>query len=142
MSENRPKVGVGVFIFKDGKFLMGKRIGSHGKDSWSVPGGYLEFGESFEDCSKREVLEETCVKVKNVRFGAVTNNYFAEENKHTITIWMLGDYESGEPQIMEPDKFVEIDWFDFDNLPQPLFLPWKQLLESEFIGEIKLQVHS
>ncbi|OHA58225.1 MAG: DNA mismatch repair protein MutT [Candidatus Vogelbacteria bacterium RIFOXYD1_FULL_44_32] len=134
-----PRVGVGVFVFKSGKFLMGKRLGSHGEGSWSVPGGHLEFSESFADTAKREVLEETGLKIKNIRFGAVTNDYFKDENKHYVTVWMVSDYESGEATILEPDKYVEQDWFDFNNLPAPLFLPWEQLLKSEFINNIRKQ---
>lgn len=130
-------MGIGVFVCKDGKFLMGKRVGSHGEGSWSVPGGHLEFGESFEDTARREVLEETGVQIKNVRFGALTNDYFEAEGKHYVTIWMLSDYDSGEVSIREPDKFVEQGWFNLDSLPAPLFLPWKQLLESEFVDDIR-----
>jgi 8-oxo-dGTP diphosphatase len=61
----RPKVGVGVFIIKDKKILMGKRINSHGEGTWSLPGGHLEFFETFEDCAKREVMEETGLKISN-----------------------------------------------------------------------------
>jgi 8-oxo-dGTP diphosphatase len=132
-----PRVGVGVFIFKDGKFLMGKRRGSHGEGSWSLPGGHLEFGESFADTARREVLEETGVRIKNIRFGALTNDYFEKEGKHYVTVWMLSDYDSGEAAILEPAKCVDQDWFDFDTLPSPLFLPWEQLLKSEFIENIK-----
>ena len=134
---NRPKIGIGVFIFKDGKFLMAKRMGSHGEGSWSVPGGHLEFGESFEDTAQREVLEETSLRIKNLRFGAVTNDYFKDEGKHYVTIWMLSDYESGEAKILEPNKCTDQKWVDFETLPAPLFLPWKQLLDSPFIEEIK-----
>ena len=135
--EKIPRIGVGVFIFRKGKFLMGKRLGSHGEGSWSVPGGHLEFGESFADTAKREVLEETGLQVKNVRFGAVTNDYFEKENKHYVTIWMLSDYDGGEATILEPNKYVDQNWFDLSTLPSPLFLPWNQLLRSEFIDGIK-----
>src|SRR5690606_31129394 len=128
---NNPRVGIGVFVFKDGKFLMLKRQGSHGSGSWSVPGGHLEFGESFADTAKREVLEETGLEIKNIRFGAVTNDIFLAENKHYANVWMLSDWESGEEKIMEPNKATDIAWFDFDTLPSPLFLPWQELLESE-----------
>ena len=131
------RVGVGIFIFKDGKFLMGKRKGAHGSDTWSIPGGHLEFGESFEDTAKREAREETGIEITNVRFGAVTNDFFPEENKHYITIWMLSDYKSGKEHLTEPDRFTEHLWQSFDNLPDPLFLPWKQLLKSEFIESIR-----
>lgn len=58
-------VGVGVFVVRDDKtFLMGKRQNAHGHDSWSVPGGWLEFGETWEDAAKREVLEETGLKIE------------------------------------------------------------------------------
>lgn len=139
MNENtkNPRVGIGVFICKEGKFLMGKRMGSHGEGTWTVPGGHLEYGESFADTAKREVLEETGLVINNVRFGAVTNDFFEEEGKHYVTVWMLSEYESGEATILEPDKFVEQGWFDFDSLPTPLFLPWEQLLKSEFIEGIK-----
>lgn len=135
--ERNVRVGVGVFVFRDGEFLMGKRMGSHGEGSWSLPGGHLEFGESFIETAEREVLEETGLIIKNIRFGAVTNDYFEKENKHYVTIWMLSDYVAGEASLMEPDKYVEQGWFDFSHLPEPLFLPWKQILKSEFIENIK-----
>lgn len=135
--ETFARIGVGVFVFKEGKFLMGKRIGSLGEGNWSIPGGHLEFSESFEDTARREVLEETGLAIRNICFGAVTNDFFQKENKHYVTIWMLSDYESGTPTILEPEKYIEQDWFDFDTLPTPLFLPWRQLLKSEFIENIK-----
>lgn len=132
-----PRVGIGVFVFKDGKFLMGKRMGSNGKGSWSIPGGHLEFGETFAQTAAREVLEETGLKIRNIRFGAVTNDFFGDENGHYVSVWVLSDYESGEASIMEPDKYIDQDWFDFETLPSPLFFPWKQLVKSEFIENIK-----
>lgn len=123
----RPAVGVGVFVWRDGKFLMGQRDGSHGAKSWSVPGGWLEFGESFEDCAVREVLEETGVKIKNIKLVAITNNIFKKEKVHSITVWLESSWVDGEPQLLEPHKFKNQEWYDFHSLPEPLFAPWKEL---------------
>ena len=132
------RVGIAVFVFKDGKFLMGKRRNSHGAGTWTVPGGHLEFGESFEETAAREVLEETNVTIKDIRFGALTNDMFEPEHKHYTCIWMTSDYESGTATLMEPDRCIEWQWCDFDSLPTPLFSPaWEHLLASEFITEIK-----
>ena len=87
--DKRPKVGVGVIIIKGNKVLLGKRKNSHGEGSWCFPGGHLEFNESLENCAKREVLEETGVKIKNIRFETITNDIFKDEGKHYITIFML-----------------------------------------------------
>jgi 8-oxo-dGTP diphosphatase len=139
MQVKHVRVGVACFIFKDGKFLMGQRKGAHGADTWTVPGGHLEFGEQFADTAAREVLEETGLTVQNIRFGALTNDYFSDEGKHYVTIWMISDYAGGEAQIMEPDKYINLQWFSFDNLPTPLFLPWNQLLASTYIDSLKAE---
>lgn len=132
MSENRPKVGVGALIIKDDSVLLGKRKNAHGEGMWAPPGGHLEFGEEFTDCVLREVAEEVGLTVRNVRFGTVTNNIFSEEQKHYVTIMMLADYAAGEPQVLEPDKCEEWQWFPWKQLPAPLFLPLKQTLGIGF----------
>jgi 8-oxo-dGTP diphosphatase len=133
-------VGIGVFVFKDNKFLMLQRHGSHGAGSWSIPGGCVEFGESFEETAKREVKEETGVEITNIRFGAITNDVFINEGKHYITVWMLSDWTRGVEHITEPNKCLKQRWHNFDDLPSPLFSPWNQLLRSEFFGNIKRQL--
>ncbi len=139
MNNINVRVGVACFIFKEGKFLMGTRKGSHGENTWSIPGGHLEFGETFEQCAAREVMEETGLTVKNIRFGAITNDYFSTENKHYVSIWMVSDYDGGQENETEPEYYVGQKWVSFDDLPSPLFLPWQQLLKSEFLKNIKSQ---
>jgi 8-oxo-dGTP diphosphatase len=141
MEKPNVRVGIGVFVFKDGKFLIQKRKGSHGEGAWSLPGGHLEFGESFDDTARREVMEEAGIDIKNIRFGAVTNDHFVDENKHYVTIWMLSEWAQGEVRNMEPEKCTAQTWNTFDDLPTPLFLTWNQLFESEFIHDIKAQLN-
>ena len=130
--ENRPKVGVGACIIKDDKILLGKRKNAHGDGTWSVPGGHLEFNESWEECAVRETLEETGINIKNIHFGTATNDIFEKEGKHYITVFMLTDYDFGEVKIMEPDKCEQWEWFTWDNLPQPLFVPIQNLLKKKY----------
>jgi 8-oxo-dGTP diphosphatase len=127
----RPFIGVAALVCRDGQFLMQQRKGAHGEGTWSTPGGHLEFGETFQECAAREVKEETGMEIRNIRIGAVTNDIFKEDNKHYVTIWLVSDWKSGEPSITEPDKCIDQKWVDFDSLPDPLFLPWQQLLGSE-----------
>lgn len=141
MENNNVRVGIGVFVLKGGKFLMQKRQGSHGEGTWSLPGGHLEFGESFEDTARREVKEESDLEIKNVRFAAVTNDIFAKESKHYVTVWMLSDWASGEVRNMEPEKCTMQSWHTLDNLPKPLFLTWQQLLSSQFMNDIGREIN-
>jgi len=130
--EKQVRVGIGVYILRDGKILMGKRIGSHGKNTWSPPGGWLEFGESWEECAERETLEEAGITIKNIRFGAVTNDVPKEEGKHVVTLHLVADFDSGEPKIMEPEKWERWDWFSWNALPEPLFYPLVSLRAKHF----------
>lgn len=130
--ENRPKVGVGVIVVKNGRILLQKRKNAHGEGSWSFPGGHLEFNESFSDCAKRETLEEMGITIENVRYATTTNDIFTNEGKHYITIYMITNEYSGEPKIMEQDKCEQFGWFDWKNLPQPLFIPIQNLLKQEY----------
>jgi 8-oxo-dGTP diphosphatase len=140
MKEQNVRVGIGIFVIKDGRFLMQQRFGAHGAGAWSVPGGHQEYGESFEDTARREVMEETGLGIKNVRFGAVTNDFFPEDNKHYVTVWMVSDWAAGTESITESDKCLKQEWHSFDDLPAPLFLPWNQLLASEFFDGIRSQL--
>ena len=61
---DRPKVGVGVAVFQEGRILLGKRKGAHGDGEWGFPGGHLELGETVEECARRELFEETGMQVE------------------------------------------------------------------------------
>lgn len=136
----QPRVGVAVLVIKDGTFLMGQRRGSHGEGTWSAPGGWLEYRESFEDAGAREVKEETSRDVKDLQFAGITNNIFRDNQVHSITVWLTARWVRGKPTITEPDKFIDQKWVDIENLPAPLFLPWEELLASDFLSEIKNKI--
>ncbi|MEN9524029.1 MAG: hypothetical protein RL536_98 [Candidatus Parcubacteria bacterium] len=132
--EQRPKVGIGVMVVKDGKVLLGKRKDPHGQGEYAWPGGHLEYMESFEQCAKRETLEETGMKVQNVRFLRLMNlKQYAP--KHHVDIGLVADWESGEPQIMEPEKIEGWDWYDMEKLPQPLFSTIPSYIEAFKTGK-------
>jgi len=122
------QVGVGVFVKRNGKILVGKRKGSHGAGTWALPGGHLEPGESFETCCKREVLEETGLIINNINPVFFTNDVFHEEGLHYITLFFEGDYQSGEPIIAEPRNCEEWRWVSLDHIPPPVFLPLSNAL--------------
>ncbi len=125
----RPFIGVGVVVMRRTQVLLGKRISGHGGGTWCFPGGHLEFSESVEDCAKREVWEETGLSLSGTTLGPFTNDFFELDGKHYVTLHVFAKCDSGEPRVMEPDKFEQWAWFSWGALPQPLFLPIVHLLE-------------
>ena len=124
-----PKVGVGVIIRRSGQVLLGLRKGTHGAGTWQFPGGHLQYGESVEECARRELLEETGLLLEEVHLGPYTNDIFDEANCHYVTLYAIGDLLTGDAELREPDKCEEWRWFEWSCLPQPLFLPIQNLLK-------------
>ncbi|MBN1645633.1 NUDIX domain-containing protein [Candidatus Woesearchaeota archaeon] len=121
----RPKVGVGVIIRRQGKVLADIRKGAHGAGTWCFPGGHLEFGEEVEECARRETMEETGVTIRNIRHAPWTNDIYEgiDKGRHYVTLFVLCDWDSGEPRVMEPDRFEKWEWLEWDDLPDNMFLP-------------------
>lgn len=132
MQDKQVRVGLGVLLLQEGKILLGQRIGAHGANTWGLPGGHLEFGETFEECARRETLEETNLVVSGLSCVAVTNDVFADEGKHYVTLFIQADQFSGELTLNEPEKCLAWQWFDWHDLPSPLFTPLINLKKQGF----------
>jgi len=128
----QPRVGVGVIIRKDKKILLLKRKNAHGDGDWAFIGGHLEFGESVEECARREVKEECGLELGKISLGPYTNDIFIKEDKHYLTVFAIADHSSGEPVNLEPEKCEELRWFSWDQLPENLFVPVRNLKQTGF----------
>ncbi len=130
-TNQRPIPGVGAMIFKEGKVLLG---GSYAIGEYTFPGGKIEYMESLEDTVRRETLEECGVIIKNIRFQAVVNSSKYAPH-HFISNIFLAEWESGDPQILEPDKIADWQWYSLDNLPKPIFEFSRLAIESYKTGK-------
>jgi 8-oxo-dGTP diphosphatase len=128
----RPRVGMGVLITKDDQVLLLQRSNVHGNGTWSTPAGHLEYGEVLEACAIREAQKAIGVIIADVTFLAITNDLFEIRKEHAITIWMAGRYVSGTPAMHAAHEMPAIDWFSWDALPEPLFLPFEHLLTGRW----------
>lgn len=132
--EQRPKVGVGVMIFKDNCVLLAKRRSSHGAGEYAFPGGHLEFGESIDECARRETLEETGIEINDIMFMFVANvTHYT--GKHYLHIGVMAKWLSGEPKNLEPKKSDDWEWISIDTIPDPLFYMCKLSYESYKTGK-------
>ncbi|PON87939.1 Nucleoside triphosphatase YtkD [Trema orientale] len=131
-----PRAVVMVFLLRGKAVLLGRRRLSIGDSYFCIPGGHLEFGESFEECARRELKEETGLEIEKIEFLTVTNNLFLEEPKkgHKVTIFMRAVRRDPQqmPQNVEPDMCDGWDWYEWDNLPQPLFWPLQNMVKEGF----------
>jgi NAD+ diphosphatase len=102
-----------MVLVRRGDELLLARSPRFPKGMYSALAGFVEPGETIEQCLEREVLEETAIRVRDVR-------YFASQPwpfPHSLMIAFFAEYESGE---LRADQ-VEIEdarWFAVGNLPR------------------------
>lgn len=143
---NRPNVGLGIFVFNSSsnKFLVGKRIK---EKSFGLPGGKLEYGESFEECAKRELFEETNINIDESRFKYLCsfNCINKELEYHWVEIFMTIHITSEEEKTIfnnEPHKSEDWIWLSFDetqslSASNQLFIGLKTFLKKFNIHSIQ-----
>lgn len=136
MEQKTVRVGVGVLLWKEGKVVLIKRTGTYGTSTWAPPGGHVEFGESVLETARRETAEEVGIDVVNLEILGFTEDFTPTYNTHYITIWVQGDWKSGELKTVD-NEFTESGLFIMDNLPNPLFIPFKNLIEGKLLPKRK-----
>ncbi|QNU67492.1 NAD(+) diphosphatase [Ruminiclostridium herbifermentans] len=99
-------------VFKDNKILL-----AHAKafknNIHGLISGFLEPGETLEECVQRELMEEVGIKVKNITyFGSQPWPY-----PNSLMVGFTAEYESGEISV-DGTEIEKADWFSPDNLPE------------------------
>jgi ADP-ribose pyrophosphatase YjhB (NUDIX family) len=115
---DRPILGVGAVVVREGRALLVRRATEPLKGEWSVPGGVLELGEKLHDGVRREVLEETGLEVEPQQVLEVFDSIFADQHGRTQYHYVLIDYlcsvTSGE--ACAGSDVSEVKWVAEDEL--------------------------
>jgi 8-oxo-dGTP diphosphatase len=114
----RPLVGVGGVVIADGRALLIRRGGPPLEGEWSIPGGMLELGETFEEGVRRELAEETGLEVRVLDFIEVFERIFPGEGGRTRYHFVILDYlcavESGEAKAAS--DVTDVAWAGEEEL--------------------------
>lgn len=136
------RVGTSVVIIsKSNQILLGKRKGSHGEGMYAIPGGHLEFNESYTQCCDRELMEEIGINFGKYEPVGFSEDWFKvndKEDRHYTTLYfVVKDVDSNNISIknMEPDKCEEWKWIHINNLPENLFCDSYNQIKSLFVLE-------
>jgi NAD+ diphosphatase len=110
---NYPRVSPAIIIavIKDNQILLARNKRFKNK-FFSVLAGFVEPGETLEECAQREIFEEVNLRVKNIR-------YFGSQPwpfPNSLMVAFTADYGGGK---IKEDKLeiIEAGWFSADQLP-------------------------
>lgn len=111
-----PVPTVDIIIEIEGKIVLIQRLNPpHG---WALPGGFVDYGESFEDAAQREAKEETGLTVKNLSQFRTYSNPDRDTRQHTSSTVYIGT-ATGTP--VAGDDAGHIGLFEQNSLPDLAF---------------------
>lgn len=102
------------------KVLLVKRKNDPFEGQWALPGGFIEETENLEEAVRRELMEETGVKVKTVEQVKAFGKPGRDPRGRTISIAFLSQIHC-EEALKAGDDAAEARWFEVDSLPQLAF---------------------
>lgn len=113
-----------IAIHSDGnKILLGKRKNSYKAGWFGLPGGRVDYDELLPTGAARELLEETGLVPQDLTYLGVVREQ--QESSQFIHFGFVTHVFQGEPTNVEPDKCEGWEWYELDNLPDPI-LPGHQ----------------
>ena len=136
------RVGLSILIFRetedsvcmdlDTEVLIGKRKGSHGEGIYSVPGGHLEFGETYKEGCSRELEEEIGVSFDLYTPIGFSEDFFKEKQYTTLYFQAENVNPNINIQNLEPDKCEGWEWVKIKDLPE-LFCNTNEIIDNILI---------
>ena len=120
-----------VLVRRGAEFLLGRKaIWPEGR--YSLIAGFLDAGESLEECARREVREETGIEITNLRYVGSQSWPFPSQ----IMAGFVADYAGGELAV-EDDELEDARWFTVDSPPPAL--PGKRSIARWIIDRFALK---
>lgn len=122
------KVSVNCFIKKGGKFILVQQARpEHAYGKWSVPGGKINKGESFDEAVKREIKEEIGFRVVSITHLGIIHEQPGKTVKHIFAVKV----KNGEPRTHK-EELLDARWFTLEEIKK---MKRQSLLRGEWINE-------
>ncbi|MHC1709205.1 MAG: NUDIX domain-containing protein [Methanomassiliicoccales archaeon] len=123
-----PSVTCDGLVLRQGKVLLVKRGREPFRGCHALPGGFVEYGESTEDCVVREIREETGLDTEVVRLVGVYSEMGRDPRGHFITLLYLLREKGGS--LRAGDDADSTDFFKFSDLPDLAFDHGKMIADG------------
>jgi ADP-ribose pyrophosphatase len=128
-------VAVGAVVFHRNAVLLVRRGQSPSLDSWAIPGGRVEIGETLQQAAEREIREETGVTIKAgdpiFTFDVIDRDQHGQIRYHYVIVDLLAEYVRGDPQAADDAR--DARWIAPEKLKQiPINATTLKLLQRRF----------
>jgi len=90
---------------------------------WVLPGGRLEYGETFFECAVRELKEETGLEVEVERFLFLSEAIAPDRSRHIVNVYLKAKVVGGVMRLGNEPVLAAVDFISLAELDQVTLFP-------------------
>jgi 8-oxo-dGTP diphosphatase len=128
VSQKKFTASVAAIITNENKEILLLEHVLRPASGWGIPGGFMEYGEQPEEAIRRELGEETGLKLENVRL------YRARVLQRHIEFVFRAEAH-GEAKILSRE-IIQAGWFEKNEMPEKMSRAQKSLIEKVLSEEV------
>lgn len=129
-----PNISVNVAVMQEGKILLTQR---EDFETWVLPSGRVEEGESLAQAAIREAKEETGIDAELTRLVGVYSRTGTMYPGYTT---LFAARPVGGERRLQRGETIAVEWFSFDEIPTPLSVGQARRIQDAIDGAAGLVV--
>ncbi|MBN2367538.1 NUDIX hydrolase [Candidatus Woesearchaeota archaeon] len=127
---NSRQVCYDVLAVWDKKILLIQRKQEPAKGYWALPGGYVDWDETAEECARREFKEETGCTTENLELLGIYSDPKRDDGRQNVTLCYLTRLENNPKTKFDKEEISDLRWFSLDDLPEKLAFDHKDMIQD------------
>jgi len=112
-----------VVVLNKGNKILLVRHRKGNRRYWVLPGGRLEYGETFEECAVRELKEETGLDVEVERFLFLSEALAPDRSRHIVNIFIKAKVIGGTIKVGDEPVLAGADFVSLEDLQRLTLFP-------------------
>ncbi len=127
-----PTTRVSVIVISDDQRILLVKHRKGSKQYWVLPGGRLEYGETFQECGAREVREETGLEVAVDKMIFISEAIAPDRSRHIVNVYMTARVTGGTMRLGNEPVLAGVDFLPLADLQNGALYPpvGRQILEG------------
>jgi ADP-ribose pyrophosphatase YjhB (NUDIX family) len=127
-----PTTRVSVIVINKEKKILLVRHRKGNRQYWVLPGGRMEFGETFVECAVREIREETGLEIEVDDFAYLSEAIAPDRSRHIVNVFLTAHVVGGIMKVGDEPVLAGVDYLPVEELAKLTLFPpvGKQVVES------------
>lgn len=118
-----PTTRVSVIVVNQEKEILLVKHRKGNRQYWVLPGGRLEYGETFQECAVREMREETGLDVEVDEFVFLSEAIAPDRSRHIVNIYLTAHVVGGVLKVGDEPVLAGVDYLPISDLDKLTLFP-------------------